>query len=906
MQSGATVVTAADLNANEDANELERAMKGFGANEQKITEIIANRTVSQRQEIAKAYKAAYGRDLQERFQKELSGDFRRIVLYSFYDKCHVNARACYRAIKGAGTDEQILIDVICTSDNLEIFNLKKAYKDILLEERQNAVKRSLETDVKEDVRGDLQFVLVAILQGKRETTLNEVQVREDAEALYNGGEKVIGTDDSLFTRILVTRSFKSIRAINEAYKMLAGHDLLKAIEKETSGDYMRSLITIVKTAINKNECIADILFNSMAGAGTHDENLTRVIMAYSETSLAEIQRSFDAKFSSARLLHFKMATVHASVNFDPSVDSEALYTAMKGLERIIPDGDFKPYIGTDEKAIIDILSHRSLDQRQQIAKTFQAMYGQNLLDQLHKELSGYFRLAVTYSFFDKAHVNARALYRAMKGAGTDEKILIEVLCSSTNEEIRELKAAYDDVARRSLEQDVINDVSGDFERVLVAILQAKRRQTFDKEDVVRDCETLYKSGEGKLGTDEAQFTRIFVTCPWEELVAIAAVYLEAVGSDLFTAIEKETSGDYRDALLTVLKTALNRERFYAEVLYKSMKGLGTHDEDLVRMIMAHCNTDLGRIKEEFLQMYDMQLEDMVKDDTSGDQRRFLLAIAADNLTGYDLSREFTKFFSSHEFSSFEELSDRLRQFEVATGALYVKLNSRRFPEGHPMRDSLVYSNMKYVCYHYGTCVSCATKRVNQRTSKLGCSSQIYLNYSNGHLRITSYDMRHNHPVTPESAKMYPRNRRLEEHEQKIVDELLRLPYDNGLVVEIIKKQFGKYCTKADVKNMRSRLRRQTNNPQVDLKDEDNKDNLESILQEIREVAETSSDELLTQNMTVLKDVLSAWKQGRVATSSEDRSPSEPNSSYQNVFSDDPNDLIVDYNSPNYLIPNDTQ
>ncbi|VUZ52614.1 unnamed protein product [Hymenolepis diminuta] len=316
-----------------------------------------------------------------------------------------------------------------------------------------------------------------------------------------------------------------------------------------------------------------------------------------------------------------MATVHASVNFDPSVDSEALYTAMKGL-------------GTDEKAIIDILSHRSLEQRQQIAKTFQAMYGQNLLDQLHKELSGYFRLAVTYSFFDKAHVNARALYRAMKGAGTDEKILIEVLCSSTNEEIRELKAAYDDVlraehqnlARRSLEQDVINDVSGDFERVLVAILQAKRRQTFDKEDVVRDCETLYKSGEGKLGTDEAQFTRIFVTCPWEELVAIAAVYLEAVGSDLFTAIEKETSGDYRDALLTVLKTALNRERFYAEVLYKSMKGLGTHDEDLVRMIMAHCNTDLARIKEEFLQMYDMQLEDMVKDDTSGDQRRFLLAM----------------------------------------------------------------------------------------------------------------------------------------------------------------------------------------------------------------------------------------------------------------------------------------
>lgn len=51
------------------------------------------------------------------------------------------------------------------------------------------MKRSLEYDVKEDVSGDLQFVLVAILQGKRETLLSETQVQEDAEALFNGGEK---------------------------------------------------------------------------------------------------------------------------------------------------------------------------------------------------------------------------------------------------------------------------------------------------------------------------------------------------------------------------------------------------------------------------------------------------------------------------------------------------------------------------------------------------------------------------------------------------------------------------------------------------------------------------------------------------------------------------------------------
>lgn len=70
----------------------------------------------------------------------------------------------------------------------------------------------------------------------------------------------------------------------------------------------------------------------------------------------------------------------------------------------------------------------------------------DLKETLHKELSGYFRLAVRYSFYDKAHVNAMALYRAMKGLGTDETVLIDVICSCTNQEIHELREAYNDSA----------------------------------------------------------------------------------------------------------------------------------------------------------------------------------------------------------------------------------------------------------------------------------------------------------------------------------------------------------------------------------------------------------------------------------------------------------------------------
>ncbi len=43
-----------------------------------------------------------------------------------------------------------------------------------------------------------------------------------------------------------------------------------------------------------------------------------------------------------------------------------------------------------------------------------------------------------------AHVNAKSIYRAVKGGGTDETVLIDSICPCTNEEIEALKEAYND------------------------------------------------------------------------------------------------------------------------------------------------------------------------------------------------------------------------------------------------------------------------------------------------------------------------------------------------------------------------------------------------------------------------------------------------------------------------------
>ncbi|KAH9284091.1 Annexin A7 [Echinococcus granulosus] len=316
-----------------------------------------------------------------------------------------------------------------------------------------------------------------------------------------------------------------------------------------------------------------------------------------------------------------MACVKPVEDFDPAEDAIALEKAMKG-------------IGSDAQAIIDILAHRSSSQRREIECVYKAQFGKDLQDELGHELSGKFKQAALWSFGDKAHVNAMALFKAIDRAGTDELMLIDVLCTATNEEIEEIKEAYEDVllqnkkntSSRNLEKDVKDDTSGDFQKVLIALLQASREESYDEDQAKSDSFELYQAGVGKRGTDESTFTRILCTRSWEQLRKIDEIYSENYGHNLIAAIAKETSGDYKMALTRIMETATDPDDTVVKMLYKSMKGVGTNDDSLIRIMLAHAEHDLATLKKLFEENYGKTLAEMVKGDTSGNYRKFLLAI----------------------------------------------------------------------------------------------------------------------------------------------------------------------------------------------------------------------------------------------------------------------------------------
>jgi len=322
-------------------------------------------------------------------------------------------------------------------------------------------------------------------------------------------------------------------------------------------------------------------------------------------------------------------TVKPAEDFNAEEDATALRNAMKG-------------IGTDEQEIIDLLTNRSSNQRQEIKKTFKTAYGKDLVDNLKSELSGHFEKAVVYLMMDPLSLDVHSLHEAMKGAGTDEAVLIEILTSRTNMEIQAIKDHYKKKLQRDLEHDVEKETSGTFRRILVSCLQAGRQElTDDQLDLLcdegpksvvdqdmaqEDAQKLIDCGIEKAGTDEAEFIKIFALRNAYQLRATFDHYERMCGKTILESIDSETSGDFRSTLKAIAKCVIDRPAYFAERLYKAMKGAGTTDTTLIRIIVSRSEYDLGDIKEAFERLYGKSLAEMVHSDTSGDYGKFLLAL----------------------------------------------------------------------------------------------------------------------------------------------------------------------------------------------------------------------------------------------------------------------------------------
>ena len=110
------------------------------------------------------------------------------------------------------------------------------------------------------------------------------------------------------------------------------------------------------------------------------------------------------------------------------------------------------------------------------------------------------------------------------------------------------------VYKKTLEEDIADDTSGHFKRVLVSLVQANRDDTGNKINRTkarREAQELHAAGAAKWGTDESAFNKVLCARSFPQLRVTFEEYQKQFGKDIEDVIRSEMSSDLRDAMLTV-------------------------------------------------------------------------------------------------------------------------------------------------------------------------------------------------------------------------------------------------------------------------------------------------------------------------------------------------------------------
>ena len=218
----------------------------------------------------------------------------------------------------------------------------------------------------------------------------------------------------------------------------------------------------------------------------------------------------------------------------------------------------------------------------------------------------------------------------MSGAGTNEDTLIEIIASRNNQQLAAIKQCYNAKYKRDLEADIKSEVHGTLEHLLVSLLQGKR--SFNPHPDQGRCAAIAKeifdAGEGKLGTDESTFNKYFVSLSPMELACVAQHYHKITGHTILQAIDKEFHGDSKKALRTIVYATLSPSEYFATRVKDAIKGFGTNDTLLIRILVSRDEIDMPQIKQYYKQLYGKDMIEDIKSDIHGDYEKLLVELCS--------------------------------------------------------------------------------------------------------------------------------------------------------------------------------------------------------------------------------------------------------------------------------------
>jgi len=290
--------------------------------------------------------------------------------------------------------------------------------------------------------------------------------------------------------------------------------------------------------------------------------------------------------------------------------------------------EIKNFLKKNKDTFIFRIAHRTNRERLAIIDSYKRQFNRDLIKDIKSELSGDFKDLVVALFQDPVTFDCFSLNKAMKGLGTNEDTLIEILSTRNNQYISLIKQRYQELYKKSLEHELSSELSGDLKKVMLTLSSGTRSENLNpkKEECEAIAEKLYKAGEKRWGTDEKVFYDILTKASIEELKLIDTIYEKKYKHGLLVAIDKEFSGKMKKLLQTIMASIINPPEYFATRIFNAIDGLGTKDTLLIRTIVTRNEIDIRQIMEGYQRLFKRDMIKDIKGDTSGNYMKLLVEL----------------------------------------------------------------------------------------------------------------------------------------------------------------------------------------------------------------------------------------------------------------------------------------
>ena len=286
------------------------------------------------------------------------------------------------------------------------------------------------------------------------------------------------------------------------------------------------------------------------------------------------------------------------------VDQEKTENPISEVENL------KNYIqNSDKTKIVEFICKLNKEQRLKLKETYVASYGTELIKDLEKVLSGNVEKLVCGLIKSFIDFDAEQIYLSMKGLGTDEDTLSEMIATKPSRHLNKIKQRYPELYNETLENDIKGDTSDYYRNILIAMIQGGRSDNpYPNSQKMKDI--VNKLNDDNENIKES-FVSYLVNCSYGEICTICREYEKIHNKNILEGIKNKFGKDEYNFFNVLLNYISDPGKFFAEKIH------GFKDKDLIRIIVSN-EEIINDIKDAYKELYNTELIDDIKNNTDGD------------------------------------------------------------------------------------------------------------------------------------------------------------------------------------------------------------------------------------------------------------------------------------------------